>query len=95
VPEEIIHGNGGSCAVVQPQEGWTLNMVTLVDETLVKLKVKCASFAPAIIFVALDSLSQYKKEADAMQVLAAKMAAKMAAQMMPKNLPVILRLLLL
>jgi len=35
-------------------------MVTLVDETFVKLKVKRASLAPAITFVAFVSESQMK-----------------------------------
>jgi len=60
VPGAMTHGNGGSCAVVQPHDGRTLNMVTLVDETFVKLKVKRASFAPAIMFVAFVLESQMK-----------------------------------
>jgi hypothetical protein len=60
VPGAITHGNGGNWAVVQPQDGRTLIMVTLVDKTLVKLKVKCASFAPATMFVAFVSESQIR-----------------------------------
>ena len=40
VPGAITHGNGGNWAVVQPHDGWMLNIVTLLDETLVKAKVK-------------------------------------------------------
>ena len=60
VPGATTHGNGGNWAVVQPQDGWTLNMVMLLDETLVKLKVKCATFSPAMMFVAFVSESQIR-----------------------------------
>jgi len=49
-------------------------MVTSVDETLVQLNIKYASFAPAKIFVSFDSLSQFKTGPEAMQVLAVKPA---------------------
>lgn len=60
VPGATTHGNGGNWAVVQPHDGRTLNIVTLVEEMLVKLKVKWASFSPAIMFVAFVSESQMR-----------------------------------
>lgn len=60
VPGAIIHGNGGNCAVVQPQDGCTLVIIILLDEVLVKLKVRCASGSPTSTVVAFVSLSQMR-----------------------------------
>ena len=45
VPAGMVHGNGGSCAVVQPQDVRTFKITTLPAETFVKLKMKWALLA--------------------------------------------------
>ena len=56
-PDSIFQGKGGNCAVVQPQDGWTFNIVTLDEETLVKLNLKFAVLSPATTLVIFVTLS--------------------------------------
>src|ERR1019366_127463 len=51
-PDGIVQGICGTSAVVQPQEGCTLKIVTLPAVTLVKLKVNRAKSCPLVASVA-------------------------------------------
>ncbi len=77
----MTHGNGASWAVVQPHDGWTLNMVTLLDETLVKAKVKCASFSPETMFVVFILESQIRFVLDEVCAAACRVTDRLAARM--------------
>lgn len=56
-PVGIVHGTGGSSAVVQPHDGCTERIVTAEALTFVKLKLKRAKSWPALVSTACESVS--------------------------------------